>query len=134
MKTSEAIIKYADAIKSEMVNRYRTVLECDGRIQYKIYVWDDGEIEVMECVPGDNSYLVPKSAETRQLFHVCTVSEPNFDPWDCADHSAPEDEDERESERAEIIDYLMRDYEDRVSDILDATLDGTIQGEEYDGE
>ena len=31
MRASESIIKYADKIKNEMINRYRTVLECDGR-------------------------------------------------------------------------------------------------------
>lgn len=122
MKRSECITKHSGDIAETMVNRYRTVLESEGRIQYKIYVWEDGEIECLEGVQGDNAWLQPKDREPRELFYVCTIDSPCFDPWDYTDHAAPDDEDEREAERAEIIDYLVNDYEENVSDILNAII------------
>lgn len=123
MKTSEAIIKYQDEIKSTMIEKYRSVLNCNGSIQYKVYVWEDGNIECLEGTQGDNTYLVPKDPD-KNLFYVCTVSAPYFDPWDYTDHSAPDNETERETERQEIIEYLVNEYESNISDIIDTILDG----------
>ena len=131
MKKSEAITKYSGDIAEIMVNRYRTVLECDGRIQYKIYVWEDGEIECMEGPQGDNSWLQAKNNEPRELFYVCTIDSPCFDPWDYSDHGAPEDDDEREAERSEIIDWLVNDYKDNVSDKLDEIIEEAEREESY---
>ena len=132
MKRSEIIAKYRKEIAAEMVQHYRTVLECSGRIQYKVYVWEDGELECLEGVQGDTSYLRPRDAEPRELYFVCTLSAACFDPWDFADHSAPEDESEREKEEAEIIDYLVDEYETGVFDVLDAVIEEAEQEEQYD--
>lgn len=116
MKTSELIRKHAETIKDTMVARYKTVLECNGSVQYKIYIWDDGEIECQEGPQGDNSYLVPRSGEARDLYYICTVSAPFFDAWDLTDHAAPEDENERETERAEIITWAVDEYRENGAD------------------
>ena len=119
MKKSEAIAKYYGDIAAAMAERYRAVIECDGRIQYKIYVWEDGEIECLEGVQGDSTWLQARDMEPRELYYVCTIDAPCFDAWDYTDHFAPDDEAEREAERKEIIDYLVAEYETNVADVLD---------------
>ena len=123
MKKSEIIAIYQNEIASAMMDHYRYILECNGRIQYEIYIWEDGELEFLETVPGDHVWLQPRDAEPRALYHVCTVAEPGFDPWDCVDHDAPEDEEERETERQEIISYYMKKYEEeKIPDTLYAVV------------
>lgn len=122
MKKSEVILKYRKEIETEMIKKYRYVLESYGRIQYGIYVWDDGNIECLEDVQGSNAYLKEKDNETRTLYYICTVSVSYFDPWDYTDHSAPENETEREKECSEIIDYLVDEYKQDVSDIIDGVI------------
>lgn len=133
MNRSEIISENYKAITEAMVSRYRTVLESNGRIQYKIYIWDDGEIECLEQVQGDNSYLQPREMEPRALHYVTTIEQPNFDPWDSADHSAPEDEQERETEEREIIDWLVQEYETNVGDELDNIISEAEMVEHYQG-
>ena len=132
MKRSEAILKYHDEIKETMINRYRTVLECDGRIQYKVYVWEDGEIECLEGAQGDNSWLQAKDAEPRELFYVCTIDNPYFNPLDYSDHAAPDNEEEREVEKREIIDYLIREYEENITDKIDYIIEDAEQDESFE--
>jgi len=123
MKKSEIIKTYRKDIAQAMVNRYRTVLDSNGRIQYKVYVWEDGEIECLEGVQGDNSYLKAKDTEPRELFYIATISWPCFDPFDYWDGSTLDDETEKETARQQIIDYLVDEYErEGVSDALDAIL------------
>lgn len=111
MKKSEVLLKYADEIKAVMTERYRTVLECDGKIQYKIYIWSDGAIEVLEGVQGDNFGLYRKSCEPRELYFVTTVSAAGFNPWDYVDsRDIPEDDAEREWMRKEIIEWAVGEY------------------------
>lgn len=133
MKLSEIITNNYKAITEAMVSMYRTVLESNGRIQYKIYIWDDGEIECLEQVQGDNSYLQPRDMEPRALYYVTTIEQPNFDPWDSADHSAPDDEQEREAEEQEIIDWLVQEYETNVGDELDNIISEAEMVEHYEG-
>lgn len=124
MKKSEAIKKFYAEIKDAMVERYRIVLDCNGILQYKVYVWEDGQIECLEGPQGDNSFLQARDNEPRELYYVTTVDAPCFDPWDCTDHSAPDDEAEREAERAEIIDWCVDEYQTNGADaILDAAID-----------
>lgn len=73
----------------------------------------------MEAPQGDLGYLVPRDAEPRELFFVCKIEEPFFDPWDAADHSAPDDPTEREAEEKELIDWYVEDYEAAADDLLD---------------
>ena len=129
MKKSEIITKHYGAIKAEMTKHYRTVLESGGNIQYGIYIWEDGTIEALEQIQGDNSYLQARNGET--LCYVCTIDAPCFDPWDFTDHSAPEDETERETERAEIIDWLVSNYDEEASAKIDAAIDAAKYDEEY---
>ena len=131
MKRSEIITENYEAIADEMTELYRTALECDGRIQYKLYIWEDGELESLQGPQGDTSYLQPRSAEPRRLFYVCTVTA-FAGPWDYADHAAPEDEAERETERAEIVDWLMREYRANASDVLDIIIDEAEREERYE--
>ena len=129
MEKSEVLRKFSSEIEAAMVERYRVVLESGGQVQYKIFVWDDGEIECMQGPVGDNSYLVAKPAETRDLYYVLTVKEPHFDPWDFSDHSAPDDETEQDAERTGIIDWMVSEYETNVSDILEVLIDEAEEGE-----
>ena len=132
MKRSEALTRYYNKLTTSMVDHYRTVLECGGRIQYGIYVWEDGEIEILEDVQGGNSWLQARDYEPRELFYVCTIESPCFDPWDYADDSAPEDESARESEEANIIDWLVDEYESNASEILDIIITEAERDEKYD--
>ena len=112
-----------DKIEKELTLCYRSVLESDGRLQYRVYIWDDGEIKTLEQIQGDNSYLVANPLEGRKLYYVETVSSPCFDPWDYAVDSRPDDEDEAECVRSEIIDYLVDEYEaDTACEIVDDAI------------
>lgn len=110
MKKSEVLKAYRDSIAESMVEHYRAVLESEGRIEYKIYIWDDGELEVMEEVQGSNDYLVAKDWETRTLHYVATIDSPCFDPWDYTEEDKPDDDDERETMEQDIINYLVSEY------------------------
>lgn len=132
-KRSEVIAKYRKELANVMRSRYHDVLESDGKIEYKIYIWEDGNIECLECPRGSTSRLVPNNGEKRKLFYVDTVMvDPSFDPWDCTDHSAPEDEDERESERKEIYDWLEEQYEEGVDIILESEIISAEMQEDFD--
>lgn len=130
MKKSEVMVMYREKIIDTMVEYYEYVLNCNGRIQYTIYIWEDGEIEILEEVQGGNSWLKPREMETRELFCVCTIDCPFFDPWDCTDHSAPDDEEGREAERKEIIDWLVDEYKANVDDVFNEILT-MVEEEEY---
>ena len=132
MKTSEAIEAYREKISAAMREDYRAVLEAKGRIEYKIYVWEDGELVEM-CEPqGSNAWLQPRDHETRDLFEVVTVSYPFFDPWDCTSESIPDDEAEREKAEAEIIDWLCDEYVHEVETIIDEQIRSAKEEESID--
>lgn len=137
MKRSEVIKCNIKQLADHMCELYRTVLEYYGRIEYKVYIWSDGEVEVLEDVQGSSTYLKANDGETRDLYYVTTVSAPLFDPWDFTDHAAPDDETEREAERKEILDFMEYEYRnERVSDILSDVIEQAeseeAQEEEYD--
>lgn len=119
MNRSEIIKTYRGKILEEMTNCYRTVLNCNGQLQYGIYIWEDGEIETMEQPQGDNSWLQARDGEPRKLVYVATVASPCFDPWDYADHSAPDDPDEQEADREEIVEWLVGEYPETAGEIID---------------
>jgi len=111
MKKFDVIEKYWDKIGDAMGDAYEHVLNCDGRVQVSIYIWEDGEIQTLEDVQGGNSYLVPKDWESRELFFITTIEASFFDAFDYVDYTEiPEDEDEREELRDETIKYLISDY------------------------
>lgn len=78
MKRAEVIEANRERLAEEMRNLYRSVLDCDGRIEYSVYIWDDGEIETLEQTQGGNGWLQPKEWEDRKLYHVADVSAPFF--------------------------------------------------------
>lgn len=131
MKKSEAIIKYRMNIESVLPALYHMVIDSDGHIQYSVYLWDDGTVEMLEEAQGSNTYLQAKDTETRELFYVTTVSLPNFDPWNYSDHSAPDDPAARKAERKEIIDWLLSEYEANLPDLFDSILTDAEQEEQY---
>lgn len=117
-------------ILDEMVAMYEIVLKSHGRCQYQVYIWDDGEIERLQGPQGDHSYLVPRQGEKRDIHYVCTIDAPCFDPWDLADHSAPDDDSEREKEEEEIISYLVNEYRNEGAEAaLDAAIEQAEQGD-----
>lgn len=122
MKKSEAITASAAKISDALINAYRAVLESGGRMQYKVYLWDDGDVQTLPGVQGDTCRLEPRAGESRNLYYLTTVEAPGFDPWDAADHSAPDDPDERSAEEAEIIDWTMDAYKENLYSILDNLL------------
>ena len=126
MKRSEIIAMHYGKIIDAMTEHYRYVLNSDGRIQYKVYIWEDGELEYLYGVQGDNGWLQPKECEPRELFYVCTIDAPGFDPWDIAENGAPDDETARAEEREEIIEYVMDNYN------AEEILDSIIESAEFD--
>ena len=132
MKKSEAIKKYQPEIMETMSEKYRNVLESEGRLQYRIYVWSDGEIECLEGPQGDNSYLKAKDSEPRTLFYVDTVSAPGFSIWDAAGESAPENEQEAEEMAKSVIDSCMEEYTDTLPDMVDALIREAEDEEAYE--
>ena len=122
MTKLEALKKYRPAIEQEAVNLYRTVLECDGMIQFSLYIWEDGEIESLQDVSGGNSFLRPRDSEPRQLFFVDTISNPTFSWADMIFDSVSEDEDEQEQQYKEAIDFAVDAFPDEFSDRLDSII------------
>ena len=130
MKKSEIITAARSAIAETMVEKYSSVIDCDGRIQYKIYIWEDGEIECLQDVQGGNTRLQPCDAEPRELYYVTTVSEaPGFYLFDCTDEIEPEDEDEREAKAEEIREWLVDCYKENLSATIDAIIEDAEQEE-----
>ncbi|MBO7421801.1 MAG: hypothetical protein J6T99_00235 [Oscillospiraceae bacterium] len=131
MKASEIISANRAALAETLTEKYRSVISCDGRIQYKIYIWEDGEIECQEGVQGDNSYLVPNRGESRKLYYVTKVSVPCANIWDLAGESAPDDESEKAAKEADIIDWLMDEYRSNVDDVIDSAIEDAERDESY---
>ena len=123
MKPSEIIEKNRTKISESMVEHFRTVYECYGRIQYAYYVWSDGELEILEQCHGDGSWLKEKDSETRYLIYVGTIKAPCFDPWMIADKQMPEDEDERAEAEEEIIDWVMESAKSEAEAIIDNCIE-----------
>lgn len=117
------MLTHYNELISEMTSCYRNVLESDGAIQYKIYIWDNGEIETLEGPDGDNSALVARSHEERSLYHVATVRASCVDVFDLAGMERPEDPTELENAKAEAIDYLVDNYIEEAEAKLDAAID-----------
>lgn len=124
MKKSEVISANIEKIAAAMVERYKYVLESNGRMQYKIYIWEDGDLECMQTVQGDHSWLQPRDAEPRALYYVTTVSEtPGFNLFDAGGFVEPEDDVEREAAEAEVIDWLVDSYKENLPVTMDAILE-----------
>lgn len=121
MTSSEIIIKNSEKLKEKMVELYRSVLNCSGVIQYKLYVWENGYIQYLEDIQGGNTRLHPND-ETEKLVYVDTIEYPFFDVWDNVPGGKPDDPAEAEQEKQETIDWLVDGYEETVSDRLDVII------------
>lgn len=122
MKSSEIIRQHSKEIREALIENYRHVIACEGRIWVAIYIWEDGEIQTHEDLQGSNSWLQPRYGEPRELFHVYTIEAPNFSPWDVAGESAPDDEAQREAMEAEILDYCVDEYRQRLDELMDEII------------
>lgn len=123
LSQSECIEKYAEQIRHEMMKCYRKVLEADGRIQYKIYVYSDGEVLAVEQVQGDIMYLYPNDWEQRQMYFVLTVDAPFVNVLEEAGVTPPEFEEDLEEARRDAIDWLVDEYEsDGAEEHLNSVL------------
>lgn len=129
---SEVISMYRSTIKDAMLTRYKNVLASGGQMQYKIYIWDDGEVEALSGPQGDNSFLQARDGEPRSLYYVCQVGGSYFDPWDLTDETKPEDDALREAMEQELIASEMDAYEDTIDDMLDGIIKEAKQEEEED--
>lgn len=125
MKASEIITTHRNEIAEAIRDHLKTVYRCGGRLEYQMYIWDDGEIECLESVSGSSVWLAPKDSEPRRLIHVTTVKAPGFCPWDGCYDDIPEDAEERERAEAIIIDEIMSSADtaemiyDMISDAVD---------------
>ena len=115
MKKTEAINKFRTEIEATMVESFRSVLESEGRIQYQIYIWKDGQIERLEGTYGDRSYLRPRDDEEQQLFYICRVD------WNYMGGAEITD-----------IDEMVEDYEADVEEILDYVYLEAVDEERWD--
>lgn len=133
MKKSEILNQYQTEIIDAMVHYHDVVVDSLGRVQYKLYIWSDGEIEAMEQAQGETgSYLVPLDGETRELYYITTVTEgPGFDPWDVLYESKPDDPAEQEAKLEEILSWLKEHYRNDAELELETLIYWTEQEEKY---
>jgi len=130
MKRSEALKKYAAVITEKLPALYRETMESFGRVQYAVYVWEDGELQILEQVHGDNSYLIPKDGEPRELFYICTIS--GYNVWDTFSDSVPDSEAEKADMEAGLIDDQVQNYKENLSDLLYSIQQEAEEEEEYE--
>ena len=109
-----------EAIRERAVELYRNVLECNGRINYGLYIWSDGELEALERV-DHNSWLQAPDHSDRKLYNILTVEEPFFNPADCFE-SKPESDEQAEEWAKMIIDEMVTEYSDNFDNTLDEAI------------
>ena len=122
MTKAEIIAVNRDKIAEALVEHYKSVLNCDGAIQYRLYIWSDGELETLEDIQGGNSWLQARKSEPRELFCITTIDAPCFDPWDYSMDEKPDGEEEQEKEREAIIDWLVGEYENSIDDLINRII------------
>lgn len=108
MNRTDVIEKYKNEIIDTMVEYYEATLRFSGRVEYDLYIWEDGEIEMLETVSSSNSWLKPEEWEQRELFYVLTVR--GFNVWDSCDEEKPEDETKAEEMEDIMISELVHEY------------------------
>lgn len=121
MKQSEVIYKYWDKIVDAMRKAYADCI--GGRTQEKIYIWEDGEIETLFGVYGDNFFLVPKDYEERELYYITTVS--TSDPRDfIVDDISEMTEEEYDKAYEEASEWLIDGYDadEELNNIYDQAV------------
>ena len=118
MTKSELIRKHFAELAKVLAKHYETVVDSEGRVQYKVYIWSDGEIQCLEQAQGDNSYLVPNDCETRELYYVTTVGGYRVDLTDAAGLPGIETEDDHR----DAVEYLVDAYKQELPDLLDELI------------
>lgn len=118
MKKSELIREHFAELAKVLAKHYETVADSEGRVQYKVYIWSDGEIQCLEQAQGDNSYLVPNDCETRELYYVTTVGGYRVDLADAAGLQGIETEDDHR----EAVEFLVDAYKQELPDLLDELI------------
>jgi len=116
MKRSEVIEKYEDKIIEEMRSAYDYCIGTEGRATEQIWIWDDGEIETICDVKPNTGWLKAKECEDRQLFYVLEVDGVNqgFSVWDTTCEPKPEDEEEAEAMKQELLQEMLDEYDPYV--------------------
>lgn len=134
MIQTETLELYKEEIKEKMVECYRDVLE-SPQIQLGIYIWSDGEFQILTDVQGGNSWLEKKDWEERDLFYVTTIKlDPGFDIWDWTCDPKPDDRTEAEKYEKELIDEFVSEYEADIERTFDEILDQIREIERYNNE
>lgn len=112
MKKADLIRKYQDDIAIAMILKYRDCIEGDGKQQYDIFIWEDGKIVTVKG-PRDDSDKEQLQGDTPNGKHyVCTIkTAPDFNIWDHADISDPDDEQSRKEAREDAIIELVKEYD-----------------------
>ena len=129
MLRSEAIEKYWNTIVEAMRTAYADTV--GGNTQEKIYIWEDGEIETLYGVYGDNSFLRPKQWEDRELFYITTVS--TADPADFIDvYTEHMTEEEYNAVYEEAAQFLVDGYDPEEE--LQNIFDDAIRAEKIEAE
>lgn len=118
MKKSELIRENFSRLAKALADRYETVVGCGGQVQYKVYIWSDGEIQYLEQPQGDNSYLAPNNHETRELYYLTTVGGYRIDLADAAGLPAVETEEDKQ----EAVEFLVDEYKRELPDLLDELI------------
>ena len=118
MKKSELIRENFSRLAKVLADRYETVVDSEGRVQYKVYIWSDGEIQCLEQAQGDNSYLAPNNYETRELYYLTTVGGYRIDLADAAGLPAVETEEDKQ----EAVEFLVDEYKRELPDLLDELI------------
>lgn len=123
-----------------MRDRMESVLESAGRVQYTVYLWDDGKIECLEDVCGGNTWLKPNDPD-RAMMEVATIKMPHYDwrEWAGADGTfrsleeideLPEEEKEWLEREAILAELECFDPEDILYwKIRELKEDAWLQGE-----
>lgn len=132
MKKTEIILANYAAIVAAMIEHYQTVIACEGRLQYDIYIWSDGELDILEQFQGGNSYLRPVDGETRNLYYVTTVGGQLCNIWDLAWETPPEDPDELKTAEEEITAWLLDEYRNNIDDVMDRIIEDAKLEDLYD--
>lgn len=115
---------HREEIEATMQECYESVIDANGVNQFAIYLWDNGEIKVLEDVQGGNSFLVPHEGYDHELFRLIDIAVPCFDWRDYCSEKVPDKEDDPEAYEAlreDMIQWLKEDY--NPSDVLDEQLE-----------
>jgi len=150
LKKSEIIREYRDAIENEiiecMVETADTAIRNNSITQYQVYIWSDGEIEMLFGPEGDNSFLKAKEWEDRELYYVGTVSgrgvQEDFNSWAFLYEDADKEEtpvwESVYEDKEEANDEVIEDYlayfggSDWVKETAAGIVDAAIERAEWE--